>query len=174
MNIDYLAKLDDSNLIAMAINRIDTPFSPEYYDRINIFRSEDWLYVSFNMSICYVPANSQYLYSVYVYLSQHMVSYHGLENPDDYEGDGNTFFIPGKESDEAIQQVVSALKKNGEIEFTEDGCLHPAESMIIKDNPDYFGIEVVSETWDYSCKINKNSSQVYDVVIGTLEPPLEE
>ena len=174
MSIEELSNLDRDSLITLAKEKIDQPFSTDLFDRIEIQYSKEDVDISFKMSICYIPSNSQYYYGVNVYLIQDIVTYTAFANPQDFHSDNCTFFIPGTESEKSIKFIVHALDKLGDIEFTHKGQLYDTETMVIRNNPNYYDIEIISESWDYSCKIDKNTQEVYNIVNGFMEPPIEE
>lgn len=134
---------------------------------------EDSCWVSFQMSIRYIPQNSCYYYGIGTDPVSNFSSLGSDCNPRDYiTQEEPKFFNPTEESKKTVSFVVESLKKT-EVEISENGKLPEKTTLIIRDNPENYDIEVVSTWWDYSCKMDKSNGEIFDEIYGDIEPDEE-
>lgn len=170
MNVKDIRKLGRKGIIDLAVESIkqspiidSSTFDIKNFDRIKVMASNKSVYVTFNMTILYVPINSVAHYGVYVNLIDNLMSFSRVANPRDYKEDIKTklkFFTPTEESEKAIAFVLDAIRKNdrSESEFT------------IYEKPDYYEIEIVEEEVEGGYKIDKITGKIYDVYHNHLVP----
>jgi len=170
MNVEDIRKLGRKGIIDLAVESIkqsptidSSTFDIKNFDRIKVMASNKSIYVTFNMTILYVPINSAAHYGVYVNLIDNLMSFSRVANPRDYKEDIKTklkFFTPTEESEKAIAFVLDAIRKNdrSESEFT------------IYEKPDYYEIEIVEEEVEGGYKIDKITGKIYDVYHDHLVP----
>jgi len=171
MNVEDIRKLGRKGIIDLAVERIrqsptidSSSFDIKDFDRIKVMASDQSVYVTFNMSIRYVPLNSASHYGVYVNLIENLMSFGHVSNPRDYKEDIEAklkFFTPMEESEKAIAFVLDAIRKNdrSESEFT------------IYEKPNYYEIEIVEEEVEGGYKVDKVTGKIYDVYHDQLVPP---
>ena len=170
MNVEDIRKLGRKGIIDLAVESIKqsptidaSTFDIKNFNRIKVMASNKSVYVTFNMTILYVPINSAAHYGVYVNLIDNLMSFSRVANPKDYKEDIKTklkFFTPAEESEKAIAFVLDAIRKNdrSESEFT------------IYEKPDYYEIEIVEEEVEGGYKIDKITGKIYDVYHDHLVP----
>jgi len=170
MDVKEIKRLGREGIIDLAVKRIRqsstvdlSTFDIKNFDRIKVMASETSVYVTFHMSIRYVPSNSAAQYGAYVNLVDNVMSFKRIANPREYKEDVKVklkFFTPTEESEKAIAFVKDAIQKNDrrESDFT------------IYEKPDYYEIEIVEEEVEGGYKIDKITGKIYDVYHAHLVP----
>lgn len=117
------------------------------------------VYVSFLTPIKYLPINSAYNFDVEVLLIEKSISYHNLANPIGYDEDKMDlpFYKETENGKKNIQFVIEAIKKKASFDVSKF-----EDSMIIRDNNDFYDISVQSDYQDSWYKIRKLTGKIFD------------
>lgn len=178
-DINKIKKLNRDSIIQLGFSMVQktagSNITLKSFDKITVFANKKSVIVSFFNPIKYVPSNSVYYYDISVDIIQKTSSYGPVSNPREY-GSGKqniSFFVPTAESEKKILFVINAVNKNeSAIAGNKKSFLEKMDgSMIIRDYPDYYEIERVSEYNESWYKINKISGKIVDEGHAELIPP---
>ncbi len=118
----------------------------------------------FRNPIIFLPPNSSYSYNFGINLVDDTVWSLTISNPENYET--NEFDIPAFSLTKAIQKhidfVLIVINKSDEIASVSIKDFSFDETMIIRDNDNYYRITMISPNLKSFYKINKNTGEIYD------------
>lgn len=129
--------------------------------------------VSFHIPIIYVPLNSVYCYDFGADLITESSWSNIVSNP---EGFGInkidiSYYTPTSESQKNIQFVINAINNSDEIGSVDIQYFDIEDCMIIRDNPEFYDIKMLSTHQESFYKIDKESGKIYDSRHAHLIPP---
>jgi hypothetical protein len=178
VNINELKQLGRKELIRLAAEEVrrlgDDDFNPGNFDRIRVMAGKDSIYVSFSMSIKYVPQNSIYKYDATVDFSgpdrysefQVMpisIVSSPKSNPKNYISKKEVgFFSPTEDSRKAIDFVLNAMKRHTKCGYYTKKKWPWNYEMIIRDKNDHYEIEEILPSVIGYYSIKKISGKIYD------------
>jgi hypothetical protein len=169
MDVKEIKDLGRDGIIKMVVDKIvmssstdGETFELENFDRVKVMASDRTVYVTFDMSVRYVPLQSRFCYGLYVNITDMMSSMATIGNPSDFMEDGPAkFFQPTEESRKAIAFVKEAFKREGTDHF---------EPFTIFDMGDHYDIEMVNEWVEAGVKVDKETGKVSGEYHNHLEP----
>lgn len=178
VNINELKQMGRKELIRLAaveVRRLGYDnFNPENFDRIRVMAGKNSIYVSFSMSIKYMPQNSKYQYDGTVYFNgpdnnsefQAMpISISSIieSNPKDYISKKESgFYSPREVSRKAIDFVLNTMNKAHKDGFYAKKTWPWGHEMIIRDKNDHYEIEERHPATIGYYSIKKKSGKIYD------------
>ena len=169
-NVEKMKQLGKDSIVKLALGFMDNKIEPTNYD-IKVLANKTSVVVSFFVPVKYVPYNTEFFYDAVVDITNEFISYDNYSNPRDYFNSNVTFYKTTKEHQKNIEFVLNAISENGQ-----KGGIPPIDitnfkdHLIIRETPNYYDIEFVSETYDLTFKIKKSSGKISDIVTGYLEP----
>jgi len=172
MDIKKLKSLGRESLINIAAEQIKQKhpeFNSANFDRIKVMASNKRVYVTFNMSVKFVPRRSAFYYGVYYDITDRLKSLAPISNPPNYKDRKNPiFFVKDDKIEETIDQLLDIINSDNNIEPVPGKNLSEEEEMIIRDKGKFYEIEVVSEYYEAFCKIKIKTGKVYDIISNPL------
>ena len=93
MNAEEIINLSQESIIKIAIDKLNQRFTkaeiidfdPANFDRVKVMVAADSVSISFGMAYRYVPINSAFYYGIYINLTENVISYKPLSNPQDQD-----------------------------------------------------------------------------------------
>jgi len=172
-DVDALKQLGKDSLVKLALSYMDKSIDISQYN-IKVLANESGAIVSFRIPVKYIPYNSEYFYDASVDISNDFISYANYSNPEDYQSNTVSFYKPTEEHQENIKFVINAINESKNENIVQVNIAQLTDDLIIREKPDYYDIEYVSEQYDLVYKINKISGEIYELAIGYLEPDPNE
>ncbi|WP_423998193.1 hypothetical protein [Maribacter sp. IgM3_T14_3] len=159
--VTEILKLVKDAIVASALNSIDGTISLENFTSATVLSNGEEVYVSFRNQYKYIPINTIYYFDVGVNITTQTTYNNSVANPYNYSTERT---IPYFKLTEDIKKHIDFVKQAiGNLDGFE-------EDIIIRENEDFYAIEVVSETQESSYKIKKNTGEIYDEFHAHLEP----
>jgi hypothetical protein len=154
------SKLPKEKLIEMAAAKITEPsFRLADFTKIDVWLEDKELTVEFNHLIRFIPKKGQFYYSVSVDLISGTTG-HSIQGDGPFNEELE-FYNPARYQ-EQIKFVFDAINNSdGEIGKIPDGKL-PDGTMTIKEEADYYDVDVSSYSTFSYYKIKKGSGKIYD------------
>lgn len=169
MTKDELLKQGRDRIISLAVERIKamhpkTNFDPSKFGQVQVWVGKDAVQVSFHQRIWFEPLDAKpmvHALSIDLLKGQFTAS----EGNDDL-----TCFVPTAATKKAEAFVLASLEKDRDIAGALKDLGHGV-GLRIREQKDAYQIEMVGETWDLSCRVDKRSGKITDQVQGELVPP---
>ncbi|MEP2279469.1 hypothetical protein [Maribacter sp.] len=159
--VTEILKLGEDAIVASALKSIGGSISLENFASATVLSNGEEVYVSFRNQYKYLPINTIYYFDVGVNITTETTYKNSVSNPYGYT---NEETIPYFQLTEDIKKHIDFVKQTiGSLEGFED-------DIIIRENEDYYAIEVVSESQESSYKIKKSTGEIYDEFHAHLEP----
>lgn len=168
MNVEELQQLNKDSLIKLALGYMDKSIEVTQYN-IKVLANGSDVIVSFRIPLKYIPYNSEYFYDASVDIGNDFISYANYSNPEDYQSNTVTFYVPTEEHQENIKFIVNAINESKNENIVPVNITELTDDLIIREKPGYYDIEYISEKYDLIYKINKVTGEIYDLTIGNLE-----
>lgn len=168
-DINELKQLDKDSLIKLALSYMDKSIDITQY-KIKVLANESDIIVSFRIPVKYIPYNSEYFYDASVDIGNDFISYANYSNPEDYQRNTVSFYTPTQKHQKNIKFVVNAIKESKNENILPINITERTDDLIIREKPDYYEIEYVSEKYEQTYKINRVSGEIYDLTTGYIEP----
>lgn len=148
----------------LAIQENEHDFDPAQYDRVRITEDHGELHVRFEHSILYLARKTAFKYGAMVSLVSNSASSSILSNPEDYDDSREEYryFKWDEKSRAAVRFVLGAIGRSDEVGDVVDGTLPNGTQMTIREERDYYEINVDSWSTHSSYKIQKKSGYLYD------------
>ncbi len=167
-NVEELKEMGKDSLIKLALSYMDNSIDASQYN-IRVLSNETEVIVSFRIPIKYIPYNSEYFYDASVDLSNDFISYANYSNPEDYQSNTVAFYTPRREHKKNIEFIVNAINKSENKNIVPVNLSDLKDDLIIREKPDHYNVEYVSDNFDQAYKINKVSGKIYDLIMSNLE-----
>jgi len=169
--VEKLKKRGRDSIIKIALEKIDETICLNDYI-IRVKANKTSVVVSFHIPVVYIPMNSVYYYDFGLDLIEGS-SWSGIiSNPRDYGTDQDD--IPNYSSSEKtqkhIQFVLDAINQSDEIGSINIEDFSFDDSMIIRDQIEYYEITMLSTYQESFYKIDKETGKVYDAGHAHLIP----
>ncbi|MDF4202234.1 hypothetical protein PXD56_04680 [Maribacter sp. SA7] len=159
--VNELVEMGEDAIVASALKSIGGSISLENFTSVTVLTNGKEVYVSFRNQYKFLPLNSIYYFDVGVNVTLNTIYKNSIANPYEYT---NEETIPYFELTEDIKKHIDFVKQAiGNLDGFED-------ELIIRENKDYYAIEVVSESQESSYKIKKSTGEIYDEFHAHLEP----
>lgn len=168
-NVEELKQMGKDSLINLALSYMDNSIDISQYN-IRVLASESEIIVSFRIPLKYIPYNSEYFYDASVDIGNDFISYANYSNPEDYQSNTVAFYTPTREHKENIKFIVNAINKRENKNIVPVNLSDLKDDLIIREKPDHYNVEYVSDNFDQAYKINKVSGKIYDLTMSNLEP----
>lgn len=170
MDVEEIKGLGRDGIIKLVVDNIigsssadGKTFELENFDLIKVMASDRTVYVTFDMSVRYVPRRSRFCYGLYINITEKTSSMATIGNPSEYKGSGQTrYFQPTEESRKAIAFVKEALERAG---------TDVMEPYTIFDMRKHYDIEMVNEWIERGLKVDKGTGKVSEEYHNHLVPP---
>lgn len=160
--VKELIKMGKDAIVALALKSIDDTVSNENFSSTSVLTNGKEVYVSFRNQYKYLPMQTIYYFDVGVNITTKTTYKNSVANPDGYTYEQA---IPYYKTTVDIKKHIDFVKQAiGNLEGFED-------DMIIRENEDFYAIEVVSESQESNYKIKKDSGEIYDEFHAHLEAP---
>jgi|SRR5690606_10932589 len=172
-DVEELKQLGKDSLIKLALSYMDKSIDVSQYN-IKVLANKSEVIVSFRIPVKYIPYNSEYFYDASVDIGNDFISYANYSNPEDYQSNTVSFYTPTEEHKENLKFVVNAINESKKENIVPVNITELTDDLIIREKPDRFDIEYVSEKYDLVYKMNKVSGEIYDLTMGYLEPSPNE
>ena len=159
LNLEYAKSLPRDEIIKIAHEKIIESgfqnFSPDLFDRIIVGYNSESVFVSFQMSLRFVPFNSCYGYEIYYDIVNQYSSWQPIcsNNQSDSR---RIFFIADEETEREIAGLIEFLN----IELPLPTYL----KVTIIEEEEYYQYQEMSASYAYFFKINKITKEIYDEV----------
>lgn len=166
--IEEIIQQGKDSIVQMALELIDNEISADYFTEIIVMASAKEVYVSFLTPVKYLPINSAYNFDIEVSLIEKGTTYLSYSNPTGYNEDKMElpFYKETDEGKKNIQFVIDAIKKRAPFDVSKfDG------NMIIRENTDFYHINVLSNYEESWYKINKSTGGIFDEGHAHFEQP---
>ena len=166
--VDEILQQGKDSIVQLALKLIDGDVTVENFTKIIVMAGNKEVYVSLLTPIKYLPINSAYYFDVEVALIEKSTSYHDYSNPNGYKEDKMDlpFYIETKEGKKNIQFVIEAIKKRAPFDISKF-----EDSMIIRDDTDFYDIKVESDYYQSWYKIEKLTGKIFDEGHAHFEQP---
>jgi hypothetical protein len=185
MTLQQLLHSGRSSIIQLALNLIQDHLSPEkivdanHFDRIRVMTNGTGIRVELLNPIKYVPANSTHFYDINVDVMHNSFWYDITSNPPDREHDALKipFFFPTEETEKHVQFVLNAINKDAglaKVETKKEFIEQMDGSLVIRDHPEYYQIDRISDYQESWYKIHKITGEIYDDGHAHMEPAIME
>ncbi|TDT47176.1 hypothetical protein CLV90_1248 [Maribacter spongiicola] len=159
--VTEILKLGKDAIVASALNSIGGSISLENFTSATVLSNGEEVYVSFRNQYKYLPINKINYFDVGVNITTQTTYKNSVANPYNFTTERA---IPYFNLTEDIKKHISFVKQAiGNLDGFED-------DMIIRDNVDFYAIEVVSDAQESSYKIKKKTGEIYDEFHAYLEP----
>lgn len=159
--VTEILKLGEDAIVKLALKSIEGTISLENFTSATILSNGEEVYVSFRNQYKYLPINTIYYFDVGVNITTQTTYKNSVANPYNYSTERT---IPYFNLTEDIKKHIDFVKQAiGNLDGFE-------EDMIIRENEDFYDIEVVSDTQESSYKIKKDTGEIYDEFHAHLEP----
>jgi len=159
--VTEILKLGEDEIVASALKSIDDNVGMENFTSATVLTNGKEVYVSFRNRYKYLPINTIYYFDVGVNITTQTTYKNSVANPYNFTTERA---IPYFHITEDINKHIDFVKKAiGNLEGFED-------DIIIRENEDFYAIEVVSESQESSYKIKKGTGEIYDEFHAHLEP----
>ncbi|MEP2237390.1 MAG: hypothetical protein ABJI22_03445 [Maribacter sp.] len=159
--VNELVQMGEDAIVASALKSIDGSISLDNFTSTSVLTNGKEVYVSFRNQYKFLPLNSIYYFDVGVNVTLNSTYKNFVANPHGYT---NEETIPYFQLTEDIKKHIDFVKQAiGNL----DGFV---DDIIIRENEDYYAIEVVSESQESSYKIKKSTGEIYDEFHAHLEP----
>lgn len=159
--VTKLIKMGEDAIVSLALNSIGGNVSLDNFTSATVLSNGEEVYVSFRNQYKYLPINTIYYFEVGVNITTQTTYKNSVANPYDFTSERT---IPYFNLTEDIKKHIDFVKQAiGNLEGFED-------EMVIRENEDYYAIEVVSESQESSYKIKKRTGEIYDEFHAHLEP----
>lgn len=159
--VTEILKLGKDAILASALKSIGGTISLENFTSATVLSNGEEVYVSFRNQYKYLPLNTIYYFDVGVNITTQTTYKNSVVNPYNYSIERT---IPYFNLTEDINKHIDFVKQAiGNLESFED-------DLIIRENEDFYAIEVVSESQESSYKIKKDTGEIYDEFHAHLEP----
>jgi len=176
MTLESLQSLGQEDLVRMAAEALASDgFRRESFDRVTVARSEEDVCVRFEMSVRYVPLDSEAYYSAVRCLVQRLTVRSPLRNPPDRPSQGGTvFFEPSDESRAATSFVTQALAHHPEAGLDAREGIPEGTVVTILEEAHAYAVEVLTATTESRLRVEKGSGMVTELWHADLLPDPEE
>ena len=166
--VEDLIQQGKDSIVQLALKLIDGKVTVDYFTEIVVRASSKEVYVSFLTPIKYLPLNSAYNFDVEVLLIEKGTSYHNYSNPKGYNEDmmDLPFYKETEDGKKNIQFVIEAIKKRAPFDVSKF-----EDSMIIRDDTDFYDINVESDYYHSWYKIEKLTGKIFDEGHAHFEQP---
>ena len=157
--IEEIIQQGKDSIVQMALKLIDNEVTADYFTEIIVRSSSKEVYVSFLTPIKYLPINSAYNFDIEVSLLEKGTTYHNYSNPKGYNEDKMDlpFYKETDDGKKNIQFVIEAIKEWAPFDVSKFD-----DNMIIRDNTDYYDINVLSDYQESWYKISKSTGEIFD------------
>ena len=156
-----ILKLGKDAIVATALKSIGGSISLENFTSATVLSNGEEVYVSFRNQFKYLPINTIYYFDIGVSITTQTTYKNSVANPYNFTTERA---IPYFNLTEDIKKHIDFVKKAiGNLEGFED-------DLIIRENENFYAIEVVSESQESSYKIKKGTGEIYDEFHAHLEP----
>ncbi|MDO6470297.1 hypothetical protein [Maribacter sp. 1_MG-2023] len=154
-------KMGKDAILTLALKSIGGTISLENFTSATVLSNGEEVYVSFRNQYKYLPMNTIYYFDVGVNITTQTTYKNSVANPYNYPIERT---IPYFNLTEDIKKDIDFVKQAiGNLEGFE-------EDIVIRENEDFYDIEVVSESQESSYKIKKGTGKIYDDFHAHLEP----
>ncbi len=166
--VEEIVQQGKDSIIQLALKLIDGEVTIDSFTKIRIMVSSKEVYVSFLTPIKYLPLNSAYYFDLEVSLIEKTTSFHNYSNPKVYNEDKMDlpFYKETEEGKKNIQFVIEAIKKWAPFDVSKF-----EDSMIIRDDIDFYDINAESEYYHSWYKIEKLTGKIFDEGHAHFEQP---
>lgn len=168
-NVEELKEMGKDSLIKLALSYMDNSIDASQYN-IRVLSNDTEVIVSFRIPLKYIPYNSEYFYDASVDIGNDFISYANYSNPEDYQTNTVAFYTPTREHKQNIKFIVNAINKSKNENIVPVNLSDLKDDLIIREKPDYYDVEYVSDNFDQTYKINKVSGKIYELTMSNLEP----
>lgn len=159
--VKELITMGEDTIVAMALKRIDENVSIENFTSASVLSNGEEVYVSFRNQYKYLPINSTYYFDVGVNITTETIYKSSVANPVGYANKTPILYFY---ETEGMHKHISFVKQAiGDLKGFED-------DMIIRENDDYYDIEVLSASQESRYKVKKGTGKIYDEFHAHLEP----
>ena len=170
--IEKLIKSGKDHIIKSAIKIINEDLNADNF-LIQVKKNKKTIIVNFHNPIVFVPLNSIFSYN---YGADLIVGSSWSEIVSNPEGFGKNIidipvYSPTEETKKHIQFVINAVNACDEIGLIDSECFGFDDCMIIRDNPEYYKIRMLSSHQESFYKIDKQTGNIYDSRHAHLIPP---
>jgi hypothetical protein len=158
-------------LIDMAVALINDPdFHKENYDRIKVMTGKNKLYVTFDVSVRYIPVITSYYIPVHVDLVNPRVAIKEISNSGFFS---SNFYDSPKSFDKQVKFVINGINKSIESNMLPEGKVTDDITINIREVFGYYEVELISETKIFNCKIDKVTSRLFGASQSDAPPKKE-
>ena len=166
--VEEIVAQGKDSIVQLALKLIDGDVSVDNFTKIIVRASSKEVYVSLLTPIKYLPINSAFYFDVEVALIEKSTSYHDYSNPKGFNEDKMDlpFYKQTEEGKKNIQFVIEAIKKSAPFDVSKF-----EESMIIRDDTDFYDINVESDYYHSWYKIEKLTGKIFDEGHAHFEQP---
>ncbi|WP_282049366.1 hypothetical protein [Maribacter aquivivus] len=159
--VTEVIELGEDAIVELALKSIGGNVSLENFTSATVLSNGEEVYVSFRNQYKYLPINTIYYFDVGVNITSQTTYKNSVANPYNFTTERA---IPYFHITEDIKKHIDFVKQAiGNLEDFED-------EMVIRENEDFYDIEVVSESQESSYKIKKGTGEIYDEFHAHLEP----
>ncbi|WP_299320817.1 hypothetical protein [uncultured Maribacter sp.] len=159
--VTKLIEIGEDTIVSLALNSIGGNVSLDNFTSATVLSNGEEVYVSFRNQYKYLPINTIYYFEVGVNITTQTTYKNSVANPYDFTSERT---IPYFNLTEDIKKHIDFVKQAiGNL----DGFV---DDIIIRENEDFYDIEVVSELQESSYKIRKETGEIYDEFHAYLEP----
>ena len=168
---EELKKKGRAALIDMAVVLINDPdFHKENYDRIKVMTGKNKLYVTFDVSVRYIPVITSYYIPVHVDLVNPRVAIKEISNSGFFS---SNFYDSPKSFDKQVKFVINGINKSIESNMLPEGKVTDDITINIREVFGYYEVELISETKIFNCKIDKVTSRLFGASQSDAPPKKE-
>ena len=174
--VERIKKSGRDSIIKSALKIIDKDIDINNFV-IKVKANKKTVIVLFHIPIIYVPFNSEFCYNFGADLIVGSSWSNNVSNPEGYRIDKNdiSYYSPTEETQKHILFVLNAINNSNEIGSIDSKNIDFKDSMIIRDNQNYYDIKVTSTHQKSFYKIDKQSGKIYDSGHKHfIAPPVDE
>ncbi|MEO9893260.1 hypothetical protein [Aurantibacter sp.] len=168
--VKELIDLGEDAILKLALKSVGENVSITNFTTSRITTNGKEVYVTFSNQYKYLPVNSIFYFDVGVNLTLQTTYKSAIANPIGYsDGKNIPFFHQTETIKKHIDFVKEAISTHKNVDFETF-----EEEMTIRENEDYYAIELVSASQESSYKIKKSTGEIHDEQHAHLEPaPIE-
>ena len=164
--VKEIISLGKDAIIVLALNLIDEEVNAKDFRQTKIMTNGKEIYVSFINPIKFLPINSNFYFDVGVNISSGVIYKNSITNPPEFSNEKKITFY--KETPIIRKHITFVIESINNIDISN---LNNFEGeMIIRENKEFYAVNVISKFQESWYKVKKKSGEKYDENHAHLEP----